>query len=145
MKKAILLCTIILILLFGTVILIVLDKEEENMSIRFEEIDSSIPDGRGVTWENSGTPDWEWGQDEFPEISIGQILNKEEAQNVGNAILESIQGDIDPRFEITVIRHDPQINFWRIMYFILDPDMTGSAFHVAIDGNTGQILRMWWD
>jgi len=143
--KKILLCIISLIVLVGCSN----NGEEENMQglpereIIFEEMDLTAPDVRGQTWQNSGI--WELEPDDFPEISRAEILTREEAQNIGNIILNSVRMNTNPEFVLIEVIHDPQTNFWKFMYFFPEPEMTGGAFHVVIDGNTGEILRMWMD
>ncbi|MCL2354675.1 MAG: hypothetical protein FWC68_02105 [Oscillospiraceae bacterium] len=144
MKKQIkiIIVVILVLIILASFWLFVLQEEEYMPEIEFEEINSSELDFLGQTWEERGGADWE--QERFPEILIGQMQNREDGENVGNSILRNLQSNgYFPEFELMIVRHDVQINLWIFVYFEPDPFTRGFSFQVAVDGNTGQILRMW--
>jgi len=108
-----------------------------------------VPNLHGTLWhERGGTVE--------PRVDLTQILGqpittRDEAIDIANKILEAKSNPemeigqelIDGlTLELMSVEHDPAQNIWIFGYGDSGPD-PGSSFHVALDGNTGELLRMW--
>ena len=113
--------------------------------IEFREVDLSEPWWAGETWDISGFT-------AEPRSDLSQILgrriqNRDEAAHIAIQIIESEQQDrnifgSDMPFELSRVSHDPQKNIW-IFNYQINPLVPGSDFMVAVDGASGELLRIW--
>jgi len=121
---------------------------KEGVREEFREVDLSEPDLSGRFW-------YERGGESQPISDLSQILGqpittREEAVAIANRILESeshpdmevgkgiIGGLI---LELMLVEHDPNQNIWIFQYW--QYFTLGSSLSVAVDGSTGEFLRMW--
>jgi len=117
-----------------------------SISIQYREVDLSEPDFPGGAWYESGS-ETTLLQSDLAQVLGRPITTRDEAADIANKILEteSEQRGVDIEdiwFELMQIEHDPDQNIWIFGYWENGPD-PGSSFHVAIDGVTGELLRMW--
>ena len=111
------------------------------IDVKFNEIDSSVPNIHGEIWQNRGLS---LEQSRFPEVTPFSISGKEEAQKIGNILLGKMREIIRMNeFELMIVEYDPLLNFWIFIYFNPNPFRLGNSYHVAVDGDEGGILRIW--
>ena len=119
---------------------------EITTNVEIREFDSTALDSRGVNWETSFGPSL--SERRFPEVRINRIRSDEEAISVGGRMGNFVRTSINSEFELVGISHDPDMSLWIFRYFYqtgYGEFVFGSSFQVAIDGENGEILRMWWD
>ena len=118
--------------------------------VAFQEADLSQPGRSGHFW-------YELGGTGEPRSDLSEILgqpfsSKEEAVELANRILisesrserEKGQGIIgDLRLQLFSVTHDPAQNIWLFTYIDMNPELLSASFRVALDGNSGELLRMW--
>ena len=105
-------------------------------NVAFSEFDSSIERMivRGI----------EWSKEELIKENQGMISSKEEAKEVGLKLAELIKEySITPKIALRWIEHNPNDNIWIFTYGDPTPDLLGAAIQVAVDGDSGEIMRMW--
>ena len=114
------------------------------IGIYFEKVDLSQPAWNGQAWD-------ERGYTFEPRSNLAPILgrsisSRDEAAHVANEILASEQknGAVfgGEKLELMIVRHDSDKNIWIFVYFINNLN-DGSCFLVAVDGESGELLRMW--
>jgi len=126
------------------------DSDSRTIGLWFREVDLSEADWYGEYW-------YEIGIERSPRSDLDLILGKpintrDEAVSVANEILisesssetkigEGIISGIT--LELMSVSHDSTQNLWLFGFGVNDLNMIASSFHVAIDGNTGELLRMW--
>jgi hypothetical protein len=117
-------------------------NDSSETGIEFREVDLSKPNEQGSTWENIGhTVESSIDFEQFAGQSIATV---DEAVSVANMILEHEQSDdMFGEFELMMIEYDSDKNIWIFIYWENDTNVLGSSFHVAVDGNTAKILRLW--
>jgi len=78
---------------------------------------------------------------------LGQIIStRDEAAYIANEIIASegsnnIIGGLE--LELMNVTHDPDRNIWIFGYGVNDINLLSSSFHVAVDGESGELIRMW--
>ena len=120
------------------------------VGIRYREVDLSEPYWFDEYWQDVGFDATSTsGRSQFVRQSIS---TREEAADIANKLLESKtypgmdvgQGIIGGlTLELMQIEHDPNQNIWIFSYWENNINMVGSSFHVAVNGNTSEILRTW--
>jgi len=117
-------------------------KDSHTVGIRYREVDLSKPNWQGKTWDERGFA-FESNSD-LTQILGQEIATRDEAAYVANKILESEQdAGMFPAYELMQVEHDPDKNIWIFIYWENKVGLLGSCFHVAVDGETGELLRMW--
>ena len=119
-------------------------EEGSDMGINIAEIDLSERGGNIDYW-------YERGGEIFPNNDLSQVLGQpittdDEAIEVATEILRLEISEISfdgMSLELTSIVHDPNQNIWIFGYGVSNPDILANVFRTAIDGNTGELLRMW--
>lgn len=109
--------------------------------VTFREIDLSEPFWAGYSW-------YEYSVDARGDIDLSQfagqsIESREMAKNIANEILAQHQAQgFSRNFVLVNIAHDPTQNIWIFGYSIY-PLVPGDGLAAAVDGNTGELLRLW--
>ena len=120
------------------------------VGLEYREMDLSTPSvGRSLWYERGGETSL---LSDLSQI-LGQPINtRDEAVEIANKILESEsspemeigQGIIGGlTLELMLVEHDPGQNIWILVYWENNVDLLSSSFHIAIDGNKGEIIRVW--
>ena len=114
------------------------------IGIRFREIDLSMPvDGSNDAWDEQGLAIEP--RSDLTQILGRSITTRDEAAYVANKILASEQknGGVfgGEELELMRVEHDPNENVWIFKYW--ENTIPSSEFCIAIDGNNGELIRMW--
>lgn len=111
-------------------------------AVEFREMDLSEPYWFGEMWHDVG-------MDTEIDVDLsqfaGQVIDSRRmARNIANEILAQWQnrGRLEG-FVLQGIDHDPFQNIWIFSYWDRDPFVMGFSFHVAVDGNTSEVIRVW--
>ena len=113
------------------------------MEVTFTEIDMSDPDGGWYFWHERGAG--ATGDVDLSQFVGRPIETVEMAESVANEILVQYQAQgFEGGRGLRSIRHDPAQNIWIFSYGSYPP-MPEDSFRAAVDGNTGELLRMWFD
>jgi len=108
-----------------------------------------IIDGVTFTRRNFRNPEWvreEWAgrpADETLEI-LTPISTREEAVYLANQILYTeYYAAQDMEFKLMWVEYDDRTNRWVFGYW--HPLVLGPPLYIAIEGDTGEILRVWFE
>ena len=124
------------------------DNQEEVFSEHKGEVDVGVRViERDLTDRGRNMSYWyERGGDVEASIELLELLgnpieSQEEAIEIANDILDA--GLLSDELVLSDITHDPNQNIWIFNYGMNEPETLGWSAHVAIDGNTGELLRRW--
>ena len=107
----------------------------------FREIDLSEQYGDGESWEDTGVD--ARGDVDLSQFADQAIESREMAESIANEILAQRQAEgFSMDFVLASVSHDPIQNIW-IFGYGMYPPIPGDGFAAAIDGTTGELLRMW--
>ena len=109
----------------------------------FREADLSQPRWDGRYWdERGGTVE---PRSDLTQILRQSITTREEAAHIAKKILASEGADRigGIELELMLVEHDPAKNIWIFGYWQNNINVLGSTFHVAVNGETGELIRMW--
>jgi len=112
------------------------------IGVWYWEVDLSEP----VSWSRKA---WdEVGFDVEPRSDLTQILGqrittRDEAAYIAYRILAN-EGNRTGGLEsvLVLVKHDPDKNIWILVYGDISR-VPGSSFSVAVDGESGELIRMW--
>ena len=109
------------------------------IGVRYSEIDLSKPAWDGRSWDEQGfacEP-----RSDLTQI-LGEVINtRDEAAHIAKKIRPRILASSS--YELLSVRHDPNMNIWIFGYAENNIKLRGSTFSVAVDGNSGELIRMW--
>ena len=113
------------------------------IGIRFREIDLTQPVQQGHHWHEIGLT--VKPQSNLTSILCRSIATRNEAAYVANKILEfevNLGGGLV--LELMQVEYDPIKNIWIFGYWENRvPPIPGRSYHVAVNGASGELLRMW--
>jgi len=124
----------------------IIDRDNSRrIGISFREVDLSKPTWAGQSWDERGfacEP-----RSDLTQILSRSISTRDEAACIANEIIASEQktGNIlgGSAFELMGVDHDPNKNIWIFHYCINDIRILSNTFHVAVNGENGELIRMW--
>ena len=118
------------------------DDGLRSIGIRFEEVDLTKPTLQGPLWD-------EVGHDVEPRSDLSHILDqsiatRDEAAILAKKVLRSEQyNEETPALELMLVQHDPNKNIWIFAYWENIIDLNCHSLQVAVDGGSGELIRMW--
>jgi len=76
-------------------------------------------------------------------LFLGQTVHtREEAISVAKALMES---EVREDHELVSIMHSPSVNVWVFTYRWASILHGGGVFRIAFNGETGEVIEMWWE
>jgi hypothetical protein len=120
----------------------VFDEDGHWLGIVYHEQDLTQPHFGGRRWSEIGLT-----IEPHSELSafLRPIATRDEAAYIGERILETTGQLIGGlTLELRQVTWDAQQNIWMFGYSV-NPIIRSNGMGAAIDGNTGEILRMWID
>lgn len=125
-------------------------SEKEVSATDSDKVDISM---QKITYIEKDVCTIDWNQVEVPvdKSRPGYPKNtdpfdtKEEATEIGQSIIENYHalGKI-PNYELLYISHYVQDNIWVFEYAIDNIWVEADVFYVAMNGNTGEIIKVWY-